>query len=257
MTEMLLRAREITKLYGDFTALRDISFDVSKDEIVAVVGPNGAGKTTLVNTLAGLHRPTSGDVMFEGRSVKGLGRATLAKRGLVRSFQLVSVFPTFTVADMIAIGALSASGRTFSMFRPVGTFRKQQAEAAAIAEAFSLSHRLNVCCQTLSQGEKKLVDIASALALKPRLMLLDEPTSGISSADKYRVMDTLLAAAKSNGVESLILVEHDMELIARYATRVVGIRAGNIVADLPPKAFFSNPDVIDTIVGKVPNRAHH
>lgn len=257
MTEMLLRARELAKHYGDFVALRDVSFDVSKDEIVAIVGPNGAGKTTLVNTLAGLHLPTSGDVMFEGRSVKGLKPAALAKRGLVRSFQLVSIFPSFTVADMIATGAFSAAGRCFSLFRPTATFRRERGEVEAIAEAFGLSHRLGVPCQALSQGEKKLVDIASALTLRPRLMLLDEPTSGISSADKYRVMDTLLAAAKSNGVESLVLVEHDMELIARYATRVIGIRAGSIVADLPPKAFFSNPDVIDSIVGKVPGHARH
>lgn len=257
MTEVLLRASGLAKHYGAFVALRDVSFDVGRGEVVAVVGPNGAGKTTLVNTLTGLHRPTGGDVVFEGRSVKGLGPAALARRGLVRSFQLVTVFPTFTVADMIATGAFAAAGRTFSLLRPAGSFRRQRDAVAAIAEAFGLSHRLDVPCRELSQGEKKLVDIASALTLRPRLMLLDEPTSGISSADKYRVMETLLSAAKGSGVESLVLVEHDMELIARYATRVIGVRAGSIVADLPPKAFFSDPEVIDSIVGKVPGHARH
>ncbi len=110
-------------------------------------------------------------------------------------------------------------------------------------------------CSALSQGEKKLVDIASALALRPKLILLDEPTSGIASADKHRIMQTLLAAATRSGVESIVLVEHDMELIARYATRVIGLRSGVIAADLPTEAFFKDTSVIDSIVGRVPQHA--
>jgi branched-chain amino acid transport system ATP-binding protein len=252
---MLLSARNLTKSYGQFVALKDVSFDIGKGEIVAVVGPNGAGKTTLVNTLTGLHPPDTGDVMFEGRSVTGLHPATLARRGLARSFQLVSVYPTFTVADMIAVGAFTRSGRTFNLLRPVKYFRSQRAEVEEIAAEFGLKHRLGTKCFALSQGEKKLVDIASALTLRPRLMLLDEPTSGIASADKHRIVETLLQAAKHCGVESLVLVEHDMDLVARYATRVIGLRAGSIVADLPPHAFFGDPNVIDSIVGRLPQHA--
>src|SRR4051794_6143276 len=120
--EMLLRARELTKKYGQFTALKNVSFDVSKGEIIAVVGPNGAGKTTLVNTLAGLHPPDAGDVIFEGRSVVALDPAQRARRGLARSFQLVSVYPTFTVSDMIAVGTFTRTGRTFNLLRPVSGF---------------------------------------------------------------------------------------------------------------------------------------
>lgn len=253
--EMLLRARELTKRYAQFIALRDVSFDVSKGEVVAVVGPNGAGKTTLVNTLAGLHPPDAGDVMFEGRSIIALDPATRARRGLARSFQLVSVYPSFTVANMIAVGIFTRTRQTFNLLRPVSRLSRERAEVQEIADCFGLTDRLDVKCSELSQGEKKLVDIASALALRPRLMLLDEPTSGIASAGKYRIMETLLAAAKRCGVESLVLVEHDMELIARYATRVIGLRAGSIVADLPPQAFFSDPNVIDSIVGRVPQHA--
>jgi branched-chain amino acid transport system ATP-binding protein len=254
--EILLRAWELTKRYGQFVALKDLSFDVGKGEIVAVVGPNGAGKTTLVNTLAGLHPPDSGDVLFEGRSIVALGPAARAKRGLARSFQLVSIYPTFTVAEAIAVGVFSRSGRTLDLLRPAFLFRRQRAEVEEIAAAFGLKHRLETKCASLPQGEKKLVDIASALTLRPRLMLLDEPTSGIASADKHRTMETLLSAAKHFGVESLVLVEHDMDLIARYATRVIGLRAGRIVADLPPRSFFSDPSVIESIVGKVPLHAH-
>jgi branched-chain amino acid transport system ATP-binding protein len=253
--EMLLRARELTKSYGQFAALKDVSFDLSKGEVVAVVGPNGAGKTTLVNTLAGLHPPDTGDVMFEGRSIIALDPAARARRGLARSFQLVSVYPTLTVADMIAVGTFTRTGQTFNLLRSVSRFSKERIEIQEIADSFGLTHRLDVKCSALSQGEKKLVDIASALALRPRLILLDEPTSGIASADKHHIMETLLGAAKRCGVESLVLVEHDMELIAQYATRVIGLRAGRIVADLSPQAFFSDPNVIDSIVGRVPQHA--
>jgi branched-chain amino acid transport system ATP-binding protein len=253
--EMLLRAWEITKHYGKFTALKDVSFDVSKGEIIAIVGPNGAGKTTLVNTLAGLHPPDAGDVIFEGRSVIGLGPSERARRGLARSFQLVSIYPTFTVSDMIAVGAFTRTGRTFSLLRTVSSFAAEAEEVREIASSFGLADRLNVKCSALSQGEKKLVDIASALALRPRLILLDEPTSGIASADKHAIMETLLEAAKRCGVESIVLVEHDMELIARYATRVIGLRSGSIAADLPTAAFFNESSVIDSIVGRVPQHA--
>jgi branched-chain amino acid transport system ATP-binding protein len=252
---MLLSARNLTKSYGRFVALRDVSFDAAKGEIVAVVGPNGAGKTTLVNTLTGLHPPDAGEILFEGRSVTALDPATLARRGLARSFQLVSVYPTLTVADMIAVGAFTRSGRTFNLLRPVTFFRSQRAEVEEIAAAFGLKGRLDSKCSVLSQGEKKLVDIASALTLRPRLILLDEPTSGIASADKHRIMETLLLAAKRCGVESLLLVEHDMDLVARYATRVIGLRAGSIVADLPPQAFFGDPNVINSIIGRLPQHA--
>lgn len=255
MTEMLLRALNITKRYGAFTALAGVSFDISNGEVVAVVGPNGAGKTTLVNTLSGLFMPDEGGVMFEGRPVAGLGASALALRGLARSFQLVTIYPSFTVAEMISVGAFARAGQTFRLLRPSATCRREQAQVREVAAAFGLEHRLETTCSALSQGEKKLVDIASALTLRPRLMLLDEPTSGISSADKDRIMETLLAAAQRLGVESLVLVEHDMELIARYATRVIGLKAGSLVADMPPDAFFRDPAVIETLVGKVPHNA--
>jgi branched-chain amino acid transport system ATP-binding protein len=255
--EMLLRARELHKRYGEFVALRTVSFDVEKGEVIAVVGPNGAGKTTLVNALAGLHRPDSGDILFEGRSILGLSPAKLSLRGLARSFQLISMFPTLTVAEMIAVGAFARAGLTFTMLKPSTRFGAEREEVERIASEFGLHDSLSKKCSELSQGRKKLVDIASALALKPRLILLDEPTSGISSTEKYGIMERLLEAARRCGVESLVLVEHDMELIARYATRVVGLKAGEIVADLPPKQFFADVRIIETLVGKVPSHAPH
>ncbi len=254
--DILLSARKLTKHHGLFVALKNVSFDIGKGEVVAIVGPNGAGKTTLVNTLAGLYPPNSGDVLFEGRSIIPLDSAARARGGLARSFQLISVYPTFTVAEMIAVGAFTHSQQTFNMLWPTFTFARERVEVEEIASAFGLAHRMATTCAMLSQGEKKLVDVASALTLRPRLILLDEPTSGIASAEKQRIMETLLFAAKRCGVESLVLVEHDMDLIARYATRVIGLRAGQIVADLSAHSFFSDPSVIESIVGRV-DHAHN
>ncbi len=250
MTEMLLRARNLVKRYGSFVALSDVSFDVSKGEVVAVVGPNGAGKSTLVGTLSGEHDPDDGNVLFEGRSVLTLGPSARAKRGLARSFQLVSVFQTLTVQETMSVGAFSRSRRSYHIDRIWPSCRAEADQVRDVASAFGLEGRLSVRCSALSQGEKKLVDIASALTLRPRLLLLDEPSSGISSADKHAMMRTLLDASKTCGVESLVLVEHDMELIARYATRVIGLRSGAIVADMPTESFFADPDAIASLVGK-------
>jgi len=161
------------------------------------------------------------------------------------------------VYDKTGLGALARGRRTFTMLEPVTRFGAERREVERIAGELGLQDSLARKCSELSQGQKKLVDIASALALKPRLLLLDEPTSGISSAEKYGIMEKLLEAARRCGVESLVLVEHDMELIARYATRVVGLKAGEIVADLPPRHFFADSHIIETLVGKVPSHAQH
>ncbi len=170
-----------------------------------------------------------------------LDPATRALQGLVRSFQLVSIYPTLTVAEMVAVGNFARQRKTFCMFRPASWFFRERTETESIVEAFwfDASHEYNVF-HSFSRREEagghcKLAYIAS------RLILMDEPTSGIASADKHGIMEKLLAATKALGVESLVLVEHDMELIARYATRVIGLRSGQIVADLPPSGVFPRP----------------
>jgi branched-chain amino acid transport system ATP-binding protein len=255
--ERLLCAHHVMKRYGKFVALADVSLNVGKSEIVAVVGPNGAGKTTLVNSLSGLSQPDAGDILFEGKSILGLSPSQLSLRGLSRSFQLVSIFPDLTVAETISVGAYARARQTFCLFRPVSLSRDIAHEVEVISAAFGLTEALKTQCRMLSQGQKKLVDIASALALRPKLMLLDEPTSGISTLEKYALMEKLIEAARVCLVESLLLVEHDMELVERYATRVVGLKSGAIVADLPPAEFFANAQAVEALVGRVTHRASH
>jgi branched-chain amino acid transport system ATP-binding protein len=246
----LLETRNLSKRFGSFHALQDVSVAISDGELVSVVGPNGAGKTTLVNLLTGLLIPTTGDVLFMGNSIAGIGPVALAERGLARGFQLIQIFPQLTVAEAIAAAVVSRQKKRWRLFSRVVEDREIETRVAEIAETFGLASRLGARSATLSQGEKKLLDVASAFALDPRIILLDEPTSGVSTADKHGIMQTVIAAGRSAGVRGIVLVEHDMDLVAAYSDRIIALSEGKVLADLPPKQFFADPTLIETVIGK-------
>jgi branched-chain amino acid transport system ATP-binding protein len=246
----LLETKSVSKYYGVLRALEEISIAIRPEELVSVVGPNGAGKTTLVNLLTGLLTPTSGEVLFMGQNIAGIGPVRLAERGLVRSFQLIQIFPQLTVAETIAAAVVSRQKKRWRLFASLATDQAIAARVAEVADIFGLAQRLGTPAATLSQGEKKLLDVASAFALDPRIILLDEPTSGVSTAEKHGIMRTLIAAAKRAGVQSILLVEHDMDLVAAYSQRIIALSQGRVLADLPPERFFADPQLIEKVIGK-------
>jgi len=246
----LLETKSVSKCYGALRALEEISIAIRPEELVSVVGPNGAGKTTLVNLLTGLLTPTTGEVLFMGENIAGIGPVRLAERGLVRSFQLIQIFPQLTVAETIAAAVVSRQKKRWRLFANLATDQAIAARVAEVADIFGLAQRLGTPAATLSQGEKKLLDVASAFALDPRIILLDEPTSGVSTAEKHGIMRTLIAAAKRAGVQSILLVEHDMDLVAAYSQRIIALSQGRVLADLPPERFFADPQLIDNVIGK-------
>src|SRR5206468_7404279 len=182
--------------------------------------------------------------------IAGLGPVRLAARGMARAFQLVHVFPAMTVAETIAVAVVSQSGKAMRFFAPVRKDRAVNARVREVAEIFGLERKLASEARLLSQGEKKLLDIASAFALSPEVILLDEPTSGVSSGDKHGLMRNVVDAARKAGVKAIILVEHDMDLVAEYSTRIVAIQAGRVLADRAPAEFFADPEIVAAIVGK-------
>lgn len=246
----LLETRNVSKSYGVFRALENVSMAVRENELVSVVGPNGAGKTTLVNLLTGLLSPSSGEVQFMGTNIAGVGPVALADQGLARTFQLIQIFPKLTVADTIAAAVISRQKKRWRLFSRLSGDRQIDARVHEVAEVFGLSQRLNTIAASLSQGEKKLLDVASAFALDPQVILFDEPTSGVSTADKHSIMKTLVAAAKRAGVKGIVLVEHDMDLVSAYSTRIIALSGGRVLADLPPDQFFADPHLIETVIGK-------
>ncbi len=249
---MLIEARNLGRRYGDYVALKGVELSVGPGETVAIVGPNGAGKTTLVNLLTGLLSPSEGTVRFRGADIAGVGPVRLARLGMARAFQLVQVFPELTAAETIALGALARLGRTRRMLASLGADRAVREKVEEVAAIFGLGPVLHRAARELSQGQKKLLDVASAFALAPKVILLDEPTSGVATADKHGIMTTLMEAARRAGVEAMLLVEHDIDLVESYATRVVGLRGGEVLADLPARDFFANEEVTAALVGRRP-----
>jgi len=246
----LIETAGVGKAYGSFVALDDVSLTVADGELVSIVGPNGAGKTTLVNVLTGLLKPTRGVVRFKGEDIAGIGPVKLAARGMARAFQLVHIFPAMTVAETIGVAIVSQTARSLDLFSSVRGDAKVRARVEEVAGIFGLGAKLDSESRLLSQGEKKLLDIASAFALVPEVILLDEPTSGVSSGDKHGIMKTLIDAARRAGVKAIILVEHDMDLVAEYSSRIVALQGGKVLADRAPADFFADPEIVAAIVGK-------
>ena len=246
----ILEAKNVSKNYGVYQALKNVSLKFFEGETISIVGPNGAGKTTFVNVLTGLLKPTEGDVDFYGKSIAGVGPVKLSQYGMARAFQLVQIFPLMTVQETIISAVISQTGSQYNFWSSAAAQKRLVDKAHQVAKIFNLDQKMSWQASYLSQGEKKLLDIASAFALDPKVILLDEPTSGISTADKRGIMDTLMEAAKISGIKTILLVEHDMELVAEYSTRIVALAEGQLLADLPPKEFFANAELEAQIIGK-------
>jgi branched-chain amino acid transport system ATP-binding protein len=246
----LLEAVDVRKRYGTFTALDGVTLAIPAGQFVSIVGPNGAGKTTLVNVLSGSLVPTSGTVRFKGRNVAGVGPVPLARLGMARAFQLVNVFPGLTVGETIAVAVCARLERGARVFTSLAGDREVWDAVASVAELFGLGASLGRPARTLPQGDKKLLDVASAFALRPELILLDEPTSGVSTADKHAVMEVLVHAAARMGVKSIVQVEHDMDIVFGYSDRIVALHQGRVLADGSPAELQADDEVMATVVGR-------
>ena len=246
----LLEATDLRKLYGDFCALDGVSLTIAEGEFVSIIGPNGAGKSTLINLLTGALPPTSGRVRFKGREIGGIGAAALARLGMARSFQLVQIFPDLTVIETLQAAVVSRLGRGSRLFASLAGDREVQSAALAVAELFGLASKRHAPSRHLPQGDKKLLDVASAFALRPEIILLDEPTSGVSTADKTSIMEILVGAAKQVGLRAIIQVEHDMDIVFGYSDRIIALHQGQVLADAPPDRIRADTRVVDMVIGR-------
>jgi branched-chain amino acid transport system ATP-binding protein len=247
---VILEARDLTQYYGEFRALDGVSLAVDEGECVSIIGPNGAGKSTLINVLTGVLRPTAGTVRFKGKDVRGIGPVALTRLGVARSFQLVHIFPDLTVIETLQAAAISRLDHGRRLFASLAGDREVQAAALEVAELFGLADKRHVLSRQLPQGDKKLLDVASAFALRPEIILLDEPTSGVSTADKAVIMDTLVTAARRIGLRAIIQVEHDMDIVFGYSDRIIALHQGKVLADAPPARIRADREVVDTVIGR-------
>jgi len=247
---VILSAEGVSKSYGDFRALENVTFKIQEHEFVSIIGPNGAGKTTLINVLTGLLKPNTGSVFFREQEITGIGPEKLSRLGVARSFQLVNIFPTFTVSDFIRIAIFSRKRKATNFYSSRGRDVEVNEETEEVAELFGLHGKRHVESKNLPQGDKKLLDIASAFALHPQVILLDEPTSGVSTSDKNKIMEILVVASKKIGIKSIIQVEHDMDIVFSYSDRIIALHQGRILADSTPKEIEMNEEVVCTVLGQ-------
>jgi branched-chain amino acid transport system ATP-binding protein len=247
---MILTAQNVSKHYGKFQALKDVTVSVSAGEFVSIIGPNGAGKSTLINVLTGLARPSSGSVRFKDRDIAGIGPVKLAKLGMARSFQLVQIFPDLTVLETLEAAVVARLGRGRRLFASLAGDGAVRRDADEVAALFGLDAKRHALARHLPQGDKKLLDVASAFALRPEIILLDEPTSGVSTADKTKIMEILVAAAKRIGLKAILQVEHDMDIVFTYSDRIVALHQGSVLADATPNDVQADQRLVDMVVGR-------
>ena len=243
----MLQAERLSKRFGGLTATDDLSLDVRPGELHAVIGPNGAGKTTLIGQLAGEIAPDAGRILFAGEDVSRLAVADRARRGLVRSFQVTSIFSGFTAADNVALAVQANAGHSFRFWRGARGDPALRDPALAALQRVGLSERADVPAASLSHGEQRQLEVAMALATDPTVLLLDEPMAGMGPEESARMV-SLLSALK--GTLTILLVEHDMDAVFALADRITVLVYGRVIASGAPEAIRADPAVQEAYLGE-------
>jgi len=247
MNKILLEVRGLTKSFGALLASDDVNLEVREGETHAIIGPNGAGKTTLISQLAGNLRPDRGRVRFAGEDITALSAPARARRGFARSFQITSIYPDFTAIENVMLAVQAHSGHSFRFWRPAREEPILSSPARAILEQVGLGERCNVLGANLAHGEQRALEIATALATRPRLLLLDEPVAGMGAEETQRMI-ALLSSLK--GEKTLILVEHDMDAVFSLADRISVLVYGRIIATGTPQEVRANAEVRRAYLGE-------
>jgi branched-chain amino acid transport system ATP-binding protein len=246
MSAPLLRASGLHLAFGGVRAADGIDLEVLPGEFLAIIGPNGAGKTTFLNMTTGYLKPQAGSIAYEGRIITGLSPRVIVRLGIARSFQLPQLFLEHTVEQNVAL-AIAAREGIWSPLAPL-LRPSYRAEAREILDRFGLAGIAEVRADALAEGARKLTDIAMAVALRPRLLLMDEPTSGVAAAEKMGIVETLVGVLRHTGVTA-VFVEHDMDVVARFADRVAVWSQGRIAALGPPGEILADPAVQREVIG--------
>lgn len=243
----VLETRELTKSFGGLVAVEEITVTVTPAEVMGIVGSNGAGKTTFLNLVTGYLRPDRGRITYLGKDITGRPPREVTQLGIARSFQVPQIYRGLSVLENVLFALAARQKESYRAWRPLMT-AERRVEATALLEPFGLGEHASRPVSELPEGGLKLLDIALATALRPNLLLLDEPTSGVSSKDKFAVMETLLRVLRERKV-TVIFVEHDMDVVTRYAERVLAFVEGKIVADGPPRDVLADPAVRKAVLG--------
>jgi branched-chain amino acid transport system ATP-binding protein len=248
----ILESRHLHRTFGAVVAAKDINISIQSGEVVGVIGSNGAGKTTFINMVTGYLPPSSGEILFNGASILGKAPRQITRMGMSRSFQVAQLFPELTVLDNMLVALTVAESPRPSFLRPMRT-PERIARAEAALEEFGVLAFRDQTVTAVPQGTRKLVDIAMALIANPKMLLLDEPTSGVAVEEKFPLMESVMEVVRRHGV-TVLFVEHDMEIVSRYVSRILAFYAGEVIADGPPDHVLDDPKVRELVVGHGPKR---
>lgn len=248
----LLQVTALSKHFAGLKAVSEVSFNVSKGELVGLIGPNGAGKTTLFNCVAGAFAPTAGSVKFDGQEIAGLESSRIARRGLARTYQNLRVFSDMTVFDNVSTGAIGRIGTSvWSALIPGLNRHKEEQIAEATLEALRMFDLVEFADQpagNLSYGQKKNLEMARAMSLKPKLLMLDEPAAGLNDTETAQLADRVMALRESG--LTIMLVEHDMPMVMRVCERIVVLETGKLIANGNPTSIRSDKAVRAAYLGE-------
>jgi branched-chain amino acid transport system ATP-binding protein len=234
----VLKLESVTKRFGGLTAVRQVTLDVAQGDLLGIIGPNGAGKTTLFNVIAGYYRPEGGRVIFEGQDITGQAPHLICRRGLTRTFQIVKPFGNLSVLDNVMIGSLTK----------VTSLRAARADAERVVDACGLTAHTTAQARALPIGLRKRLEVARALATRPRLILLDEVMAGLNPVELAGML-TLLRSLHAEGL-TMIVIEHIMAAMMRLAQRIAVLHHGELIAEGPPAQVASDRRVIDAYLGE-------
>jgi branched-chain amino acid transport system ATP-binding protein len=244
----LLRTVNLKKYFGDTHAVDGVDFTVAEGEFLSLVGSNGAGKTTLVNLISAYLHPDDGQILLDEQDITFSSVNDRVKAGIARSFQLVNLFDDLSAFDNVALAIFSRDGKTQNLMTLADHDDDVRRETEDVLQQFGLDGKRDVTAGGLAQGERKLLDVAVAYALRPRLLFLDEPTSGVSTRDKMHVMDTISSVVRAGNVTAVI-IEHDMDIVFKYSDRIVVMHEGTVLADGTPDEIRENEEVATTLLG--------
>jgi branched-chain amino acid transport system ATP-binding protein len=225
-----------------------VNFVVHKGEFLSLVGSNGAGKTSLVNLISAHLKPDSGKILFEDKDITFTSVYDRIKAGIARSFQIVNLFDGMSVFDNVALSIFSRDGKTVKIAALAEHDQDVRNETFEVLGQFGLKSMSGLLAGGLAQGERKLLDVAVAYALRPKLLFLDEPTSGVSTRDKSQIMDTVSSVVRA-GTVTAVVIEHDMDVVFRYSDRIVMMHEGRFLADGTPDEIKANKDVASILLG--------
>jgi len=246
MSDFILETSHLTKEFKGFTAVNDVNLSVSRGAIHALIGPNGAGKTTCFNLLTKFLVPTSGTIHFNGKDITGEKPAEIARRGIIRSFQISAVFPYLTLLENVRLGLQRKLGTSYQFWRSERSLYKLNTRARALLAEVGLEHMADEMTVNLPYGSKRALEIATTLAMEPELMLLDEPTQGMGHEDVERVTQLI---KKVSAGRTILMVEHNMKVVSTIADRITVLQRGEVLAEGSYDEVSNNPQVMEAYMG--------